>query len=92
VALSDRAVRELAQIRRARGEHEHANTAEPTTEELSRATGLTRTQVESLQATERAPRRMEAELSADDESAATVADALVDPAAEKAYQQASLDP
>ena len=87
VALSDRAVRELAQIRRARGEHEQANAAEPTTEELSRATGLTRTQVESLEATERAPRRMEERLRADDESAATVAEALVDPVAEQAYQQ-----
>lgn len=87
VSLSDRAVRGLAQIRRARSEHEQAHRTEPSTEELSRATGFTRAQLESLQATERRPSGMEERLSADDESSATVGDAIVDPAAEQAYQQ-----
>jgi RNA polymerase primary sigma factor len=87
VALSDRAVRDLAQIRRARNEHVQTYGTEPTHEELSWATGLTPTQVESLQATERPPRAMEERLSADSESTATVADTIVDPAAEQAYQQ-----
>jgi RNA polymerase sigma factor (sigma-70 family) len=77
VALSDRAVRELAQIRRARLDHLRAHGAEPTSEELRRATGLTRAQLDSLQAAERTPRSMEARLGA----------AIVDPAAERAYQQ-----
>jgi RNA polymerase primary sigma factor len=76
VALSDRAVRDLARIRQARREHQEVNGSEPTTEELSRATGMTPAQLESLQATERAPRAVEA-----------VDDSLVDPAAEHAYQQ-----
>jgi RNA polymerase primary sigma factor len=76
VALSDRAVRDLARIRSARREHLEASGSEPTTEELSRATALTPAQLESLQATERAPRAMEA-----------VGDSIVDPAAEQAYQQ-----
>jgi RNA polymerase primary sigma factor len=76
VALSDRAVRDLARMRRARREHLEANGSEPTTAELSRATGLAPAQLESLQATERTPRAVEA-----------VGDSIVDPAAEQAYQQ-----
>jgi RNA polymerase primary sigma factor len=76
VALSDRAVRDLARMRHARRDHLEANGSEPTTEELSRATGLTPAQLESLEAAERAPRAVEA-----------VGDSIVDPAAEQAYQQ-----
>jgi RNA polymerase primary sigma factor len=76
VALSDRAVRDLARIRQARREHQEVNGSEPTTEELSLATGLTPAQLESLQATERTPRAME-----------TIGESIVDPAAEQAYQQ-----
>jgi RNA polymerase primary sigma factor len=86
VALSDRAVRDLAQVKRARSEHLQAYGAEPTNEELSSATGLTPAQLESLQATERSPRAMEERLSTDSESTATVADTIVDPDAEQAYQ------
>jgi RNA polymerase sigma factor (sigma-70 family) len=87
VALSDRAVRELAQIKTVRSEHMQTYGAEPTNDELSRATGLSTAQLESLQATERRPRGMEERLSGDDERGATVGDAIVDPAAEQAYQQ-----
>ena len=85
VALSDRAVRELAQVRRARSEHEQTHGTEPTPEELTDATGLTRAQLESLQVTARAPRGMEARLTGD--ASATVGETIVDPAAEHAYQQ-----
>jgi len=85
VALSDRAVRGLAAIRSARSEHLLAHGAEPTTEEVSRATGFTRAQVESLQAAERAPRSMEEPLSSDGDTGATVGDTIVDPRAEQAY-------
>jgi RNA polymerase primary sigma factor len=87
VSLSDRAVRDLARIRNARREHQQRHRTEPTTEELSRATGLTRAQLESLQATERTPRAMEQRVGVDAESSATVGDTIVDPAAEEAYQQ-----
>jgi RNA polymerase sigma factor (sigma-70 family) len=76
VALSDRAVRDLARIRTARRDHLEANGNEPTTEELSSSTGLTPAQLQSLQATERTPRAVEA-----------VGDSIVDPGAEQAYQQ-----
>ncbi len=87
VALSDRAVRELAQLRSARTAHVLAHGVEPTTTELGRATGLTVAQVESLQAAERAPRSTQEPASADRESSSTVGDTIVDPAAEQAYQQ-----
>ena len=86
VALSDRAVRALAHIRTARREHLQAHGTEPTEEELSSATGLTRAQLESLRATERAPRGMEERLSAEGETSATVGDTIIDPAAEQAYE------
>lgn len=85
VALSDRAVRALAQLRVARREYLQAYGSEPTDDELSRATGFTRAQVESLQATERRPRTFEETLG-EAESAATVGDAIADPAAERDYE------
>src|SRR4051794_6946471 len=84
VALSDRAVRSLAQIRTARREHVRAHRTEPTTDELSRATGLTAVQLQSLEAAERAPLGMEEPLGRDEESA-TVGDTIADPDAEQAY-------
>jgi RNA polymerase primary sigma factor len=87
VALSDRAVRELARIRKARQEHVQAQGAEPTTAELSHATGLPRAQLESLQVSERAPRGIEERLDVPDAAAPTLGDALVDPAAEQAYER-----
>jgi RNA polymerase primary sigma factor len=87
VALSDRAVRELAYVRRARSAYEQAHGTEPTTEELSRETGLRPAQLESLQATERTPRGLEQRLTQGDESLTTVGEAIVDPGAEEAYQE-----
>ena len=87
VALSDRAVRELAQIRKARSEHLQTYGVESTTDELSRATGLTTAQLERLQATERRPRSMQEQLTAGAEATATIGDTIVDPTAEEAYQQ-----
>jgi RNA polymerase primary sigma factor len=86
VALSDRAVRELARIRTARGEHVQAHGTFPTSEELSSATGLTSAQLESLQATERPPRGIEERLNANGEASVTVGDTIVDPAAEQEYE------
>ena len=87
VVLSDRAVRRLALMRAVRREHQQAHGTEPTDEELSRATGFTRAQLESLQAIERKPRSMDEQLSAEGETTATVGDTIADPAAERAYEQ-----
>ncbi len=87
VALSDRAARSLAQINAARSEHLKTHRSEPTSENLSRTTGLTPAQVESLLAVERTPRAMEERLTGDAETTATVGDTIVDPAAEMAYER-----
>jgi RNA polymerase primary sigma factor len=87
VALSDRAVRELAQIKRARSEHLQMHGIEPTTDELTGATGLTPSQLERLQATERMPRSTQELLTDADEATATIGDTIVDPTAEHAYQE-----
>ena len=81
-ALSDRALRDLARVRAARHELLQAHGHEPTERELRRATGLSRAQLESLQAAERAPRGLEEQVGAD----GTVGDAVVDPGAEQAYE------
>ncbi|HTI32230.1 MAG TPA: sigma-70 family RNA polymerase sigma factor [Miltoncostaea sp.] len=83
VALSDRAVRGLARIRAARAEHLRNHAAEPTDGELSRATGITLRQLESLLAAERRPRGLEEPVSTD--GTTSVGDTIADPAAEQAY-------
>jgi RNA polymerase primary sigma factor len=87
VALSDRAVRALARIRTARREYLQAHGTEPTSEQLSDVTGLTPAQLESLQATERMPRALEEPLVVAAESSETVGDTIVDPGAERAFDQ-----
>jgi RNA polymerase primary sigma factor len=85
VALSDRAARGLAQIRRARNEYVQRDGKEPTSDQLSAATGLSPAQVGSLLATERMPRGLEDRLTADDPSSPTVGETIIDPDAEQAY-------
>jgi RNA polymerase primary sigma factor len=87
VALSDHAVRGLAQVRAARRDHVQAHGAEPTTAELAAATGLTRAQLDSLLATERTPRSFEEPLGADEGAVATFGEMVADPGAEKEYDQ-----
>jgi RNA polymerase primary sigma factor len=77
VGLSDRAVRGLAAIRTARDDHLRNHGAEPTTGDLTAATGFTRTQVETLQAAQRTPRSLQEPL---------VAEQITDGGAELAYQ------
>ena len=87
VALSDRAVRSLGRLKAARREHLQAHGVEATDGELRAATGFTLAQLESLQAIERRPRAMEEAVSADPGATATFADTIIDPSAERAYQQ-----
>jgi RNA polymerase sigma factor (sigma-70 family) len=87
VALSDRAVRDLARIRTARREHLRIHGVEPTSGELSAATGFGRAHLESLQATERTPQSIHQRLGASEAGAQTVGDTIADPAAEHAYEK-----
>jgi RNA polymerase primary sigma factor len=86
VALSDRAVRDLARLRTARREHLRAYRTEPTDAWLCRATGFGRAKVERLQATERLPRGLHEPLRSDGATADTVGDKVVDPVAEQAFE------
>jgi RNA polymerase sigma factor (sigma-70 family) len=84
VALSDHAVRGLAKVEAARREHLQAHRAEPTREQLAAATGFTRTQLDSLLASDRTPRSFEEPLGADD---GTFGEIVPDPDAEREYEQ-----
>jgi RNA polymerase sigma factor (sigma-70 family) len=86
VALSDRAVRGLAQLRAAQRAHVQAHGREPTREELCRATGLAAAQIDALHAVERRPRGLEERVGGD-EAGATVAETIVDPDAGHAYDE-----
>jgi RNA polymerase primary sigma factor len=84
VSLSDRAVRQLAEVRSARSDILAQRRLDPSAEELSRLTGLARSHVERLQATERVAWSLEAPTS-DGMSAETVGDRIADPGAERAF-------
>ena len=83
VALSDRAVRELAKVKKARAAFTQAHGTDPSAAELSRATGFTPAQVDNLLATELSPRAMEEPLTADGD--VMFGDGISDPTAEQAY-------
>ena len=87
VALSDRAVRELAHVRAARRAHLQQHGVEPTGAQLAAATGLTPGQVQRLQAADRAARSTDEQLIDEEASSETLGDTLVDPRAEQAYQE-----
>jgi RNA polymerase primary sigma factor len=87
LALSDRAARGLAALRRARRDHLQSRHTEPTTADLSRATGLGRAQVESLLAAARLPRSIEEPWAGPDDGSRAGVDRWADPAAERAYDR-----
>jgi RNA polymerase primary sigma factor len=87
VVLSDRAVRQLAQIKRTRSRLSQANGREPGIAELAASTGLTREQIAQLIAAERRPRALEEPIDGDDGTKSSLGELLADPAAEDAYDR-----
>lgn len=85
--LSDHAVRGLAHVRAARRDHLLAHGTEPTNAQLAAATGLTRSQLDSLLAVDRTPRSLDEPLSADEGNAATYGDLVADPNAERDFDR-----
>jgi RNA polymerase sigma factor (sigma-70 family) len=85
VVLSDRAVRQLTRIKRARARLSQANGHEPSVAELSTSTGLSREQIGQLIAAERRPRSLEEPIDGDRGSAESFGDLLADPRAEDGY-------
>ena len=87
VALSDHAVRGLAQIRAARRDYIDAHASEPTADQLAGATGFSRAHLDSLLAVERPPRPFDEPVGTDAAGdLATLGDTLADPEAEEEYR------
>jgi RNA polymerase primary sigma factor len=89
VVLSDRAARQLARVKTARRAHLVSHGREPNCGDLEQATGLARSQVESLTTAERGTRALDEPISGGDGTGATLGDLLADPAAEAAYERVS---
>jgi RNA polymerase primary sigma factor len=87
VALSDRALRALARVKRARHTHLQAHMREPSCPELAEATRLPVDQVETLLSLERVPRSLDEPVGADPSSGRTAAELLVDPVGEDGYDR-----
>jgi RNA polymerase primary sigma factor len=85
--LSDRAQRTLARAREARRAHVQDHGREPSAVELAAASGLSREQVETILAAERAPRVLSEPLDVDDGTAGTLGDQIADPVAEDKYER-----
>ena len=86
VALSDHAARGLARLKAARHSHLQAHGSEPTRTELAAATGYNLGQVDSLLASDRAPRSFDDPVAVGD-AAATFGETVADPRAEGEYEQ-----
>lgn len=87
LVLSDRALRQLSQLKRAHGEHLAEHGREPTGSELAHRTGLTEVQVGEMLALERGPRSLEEPINSSDGQLGVFGELLVDPLASDAYEQ-----
>ena len=87
VALSDRALRAMARVKRARHAHLQRHMREPSCGELAQATSLPLDQVETLLSLERVPRSLEEPLGGESSSGRTAEDLLVDPVGEDEYER-----
>lgn len=87
LVLSDRALRQLSQLKRAHGEHLAEHGREPTGSQLAERTGLSDTQVGELLTLERPPRSLEEPISGSDGQLGVFGELLIDPLAADAYEQ-----
>ncbi len=87
MVLSDRTLRQLAQLKRAHGEFVRHRGHEPTGADLAVDTGLSREQVRDLLAVERIPQSLDDPVAGSDEEIGTFGELLVDPLASDAYEQ-----
>jgi RNA polymerase primary sigma factor len=84
--LSDRALRHLAQLKRAHGDYLQRHGHEPTGNQLAADTGLTQVQVGELLALERIPQSMDEPVKGAHGELGAFGDLLADPLAEDAYE------
>jgi RNA polymerase sigma factor (sigma-70 family) len=85
--LSDRALRQLSQLRRAHGEYVTEHGREPSADALADSSGLTLTQVAELLAVERPPQSIDAPVERDETRLGAFGELLVDPLATDAYER-----
>jgi RNA polymerase sigma factor (sigma-70 family) len=87
LVLSDRALRQLSQLKRAHSEHLVEHGREPTGSELADRTGLSHAQVGEMLALEQLPRSLEEPINTADGQLGVFGELLVDPLATDAYEQ-----
>src|SRR6202012_3299792 len=87
LVLSDRALRQLSQLKRAHGDHLAEHGREPSGNELAASTGLTHAQVGEMLALESAPRSMDEPVHGAEGELGVFGELLVDPLAADAYEQ-----
>jgi RNA polymerase primary sigma factor len=85
--LSDRALRHLAQLKRAHGEYVQRHGHAPTADQLASDTGLSPSQVGELLALDRIPQSIDEPVQGADGELGAFGELLADPLAEDAYQQ-----
>jgi RNA polymerase primary sigma factor len=85
--LSDRALRHLAQLKRAHGDYLREHGHEPTGDQLASDTGLSHAQVGELLALERIPQSMDEPVRGTDRELGAFGELLADPLAEDAYER-----
>jgi RNA polymerase sigma factor (sigma-70 family) len=85
--LSDRALRHLAQLKRAHGDYLQRHGREPTGSQLATDTELTHAQVGELLALERIPQSMDEPVKGVEGELGAFGELLADPLAEDAYEQ-----
>jgi RNA polymerase primary sigma factor len=87
LVLSDRALRQLSQLKRAHGEYLSEHGREPSGNELAAGTGLTHAQVGEMLALERVPQSMDAPVQGSEGELGAFGELLADPLAADAYEQ-----
>jgi RNA polymerase sigma factor (sigma-70 family) len=87
LVLSDRALRQLSQLKRAYGEYVAQHGREPTGNELSDRTGLSHAQVGEMLALELVPRSMEESVHGAEGEVGVFGELLADPLAADAYEE-----
>lgn len=87
LVLSDRTLRQLAQLKRAHNEFVQRHGHEPTGGQLAADTGLSREQVSDLLSAERIPQSLDEPMPGPDGELGTFGELLVDPLAADAYEQ-----
>jgi len=86
LVLSDRALRQLSQLKRAHGDYLAEHGREPSGNEMAASTGLTQAQVGEMLALERVPQSMEEPVQGAEGELGAFGELLADPLAADAYE------